>query len=77
MTTTPYTKYRELHRAELVQYKPNIRDPKDSRKKISKAVFSYFDDKFGYEWRKSFTDTPNTPIEHFEAIAPLVLIHAF
>ena len=62
-----------LYRKHLEIYKPITKDNNDRRIKISFAVFSYLDDN-GIEYRKKFTDKPNTPEVNFWQIAPIKII---
>lgn len=57
-------------RNHLEKYEENTRDFKDKRKKVSRAVFSYFDEQ-GIEYRKSFVAIPYTPENEFFKIAPI------
>jgi hypothetical protein len=61
-----------LTRGDLVRYIPYTKDPKDRRKRVSRAIFSYFD-KDGIEYRKSFTAPHWTPESNFYHLAPSTL----
>ena len=58
-----------IYRKHLEMYNPETRDIQDNRKKISKAVFSYYDDN-NNEYRKSFTGPVNMPEAEYWNIAP-------
>ena len=62
-----------LIRRYLEKYEPETKDVFDKRKKISLAVFSYFDE-LGNEYRKSFKSKPNEPEKNFWEIAPKTLL---
>jgi hypothetical protein len=62
----------KITRLHLEIYNPETRDINDRRRKISKAVFSYISEN-GDEFRKSFTDKPNTPELKFWDIAPKII----
>lgn len=61
-----------ITRHSLVKYHENTRDINDRRRKIAKAVFSYYD-KNGIEYRKSFTLPAFTHENKFWEIAPEVI----
>ena len=56
----------------MEKYEPCKKDPKDRRKKVSWAVFSYFNER-GEEYRRAFTMSINTPEIAFFDIAPITL----
>ena len=62
MKTTAYRK-------ELVKFDSECKDINDNRKKISKAVFSYFTVS-GIEYRKSFVSVKGQTENYFWNIAP-------
>lgn len=64
-----------LKRNELEKYEENIRDIKDRRKKISRAVFSYIDVNTGEEYRRAFFSKPFTPEQYFWDVAPEYIMH--
>ena len=61
-----------LFRNKLEKYHPDARDIQDNRKKISYAVFSYFDEN-NIEYRKKFIQPKNTPEMKFWDIAPKII----
>jgi hypothetical protein len=65
---------KKLIRNKLEKFDSNRKDVKDRRKKVTWAVFSYIDEKTGYEYRKSFTAKPNTPETEMWKIAPKTII---
>lgn len=62
-----------LTRNHLEIYNPCQKDNNDRRKKITKAVFSYFDEQ-GIEYRRSFTASVNTPETDMWLLAPEKLV---
>jgi hypothetical protein len=61
---------KKLIRQGLELYDSNRRDPKDKRKKIAWAVFSYIDEATGEEYRRPFKADPGIPETEFWNIAP-------
>jgi hypothetical protein len=62
-----------LTRNHLEIYNPCQKDNNDRRKKITKAVFSYFDEQ-GVEYRRGFTAKPNTSEINMWLLAPEKLV---
>ena len=62
-----------LRRGHLAIYKENTRSAKDARKKIALAVFEYFDEATGDDYRKSFSAKPYTSEVEFYEIAPKII----
>ena len=61
-----------IKRGRIAKYYAKTRDTNDRRKKVARAVFSYYDAN-GLEYRKSFTLPVNTRKEAFYDIAPEVI----
>ncbi len=56
-------------RHHLEKFEDNVRDNQDRRKKVTKAVFSYFAPN-GDEYRRAFTAPPHTPEQEMWNLAP-------
>ena len=58
-----------ITKCKLVRYESSVRDSFDQRKKVSRAIFSYYDSA-NQEYRRAFYGKPNAPIQELDALAP-------